>query len=297
MFFLPPPTEPAVVSVYLAFAMMLGACVGSFLNVCVYRIPLELSVVKPRSHCPACKALIPMWCNIPLASWLLLRGKCRACGVKISIQYFMVEALTAMLFGLVFLQWNALPPFLGLMQKDLVLLPVYMAFAASLVCASFIDLEHYILPDRITIGGTVASLLLSPLLPQLHNTPVWHEALLRSAIGAGVGFGILYAVAVLGTLIFRKEAMGFGDVKLMAFFGAMFGWRAVLFVIFFASLVGSVAGVGVIIARWRSDKGTAIPFGPHLCVAALAWLFWGPLMWEWFWEVFAPWMWTTFNLR
>ena len=280
-----PPADSATMLLWLCFVMLLGACVGSFLNVCIYRIPLEMSVIAPRSHCPACKALIPAWRNIPLLSWVLLGGKCGSCKAKISIQYFLVEALTAILFGLVFLQWNVLPQFLHLAPKDGILLPVYMVFAAGLVCATFIDLEHYILPDRITIGGTVAGLALSPLLPQLHDTTIWHVALLRSFIGAACGFGVLYAISVLGRIIFRKDAMGFGDVKLMAMFGALFGWKVVPFVLFGAAMTGSIAGIILILMR-RRDKGGVIPFGPFLCLAALAWLFWGPLVWEGYWGLF-----------
>ena len=276
------PGEPAMLAPPLLFSMLVGACVGSFLNVCIYRIPLELSVVAPRSFCPACKAPIPLWWNIPLASWLMLGGKCRACKAKISSRYFIVEALTAALFGLVFLQWDALPPFLAMAQRDAALLPVFMAFTASLVCASFIDLDHYILPDRITIGGTVAGLLLSPLLPQLHETAVWHQALLRSAIGAASGYGALWLVAVLGKLAFKKEAMGGGDVKLMAMFGAFFGWQSLPFILFAASLAGSVIGVGLILAKRREATGGIIPFGPFLCMGALAWMFWGPVLLDWY---------------
>jgi len=267
-------THPAVFAPFLVFALLVGACVGSFLNVCIYRIPLGLSVVAPRSFCPACKTPIPLWWNIPLLSWLMLGGKCRACKAPISARYFCVEALTAALFGLVFLQWDAFsPPFFGLAPRDVFLLPVFMAFAASLVCASFIDLDHYILPDRITIGGTVAGLALSPLLPQLHNTTVWHEALLRSALGAACGFGALWLVAVLGKLAFKKEAMGGGDVKLMAMFGAFFGWMSLPFMLFMASLAGSVAGVFLIATGRREKTGGIIPFGPFLCMGALVWIY------------------------
>ena len=265
-------------SIPFVFVLLVGACVGSFLNVCVYRIPLGLSVVAPRSFCPACKAPIPSWCNVPLLSWLVLGGKCRACKARIPARYLCVEALTAALFGMVFLQWDALPPVLGLARLDVFLLPVFMAFAASLVCASFIDLDHYILPDRITVGGTAAGLALSPLLPQLHGADAWHTALLRSAIGAGSGFAVLWLVAVLGRLAFKKEAMGGGDVKLMAMFGAFFGWVSLPFILFAASLAGSVAGVFLIAAGRREKTGGIIPFGPFLCLAALVWMFWGPAL-------------------
>ena len=270
------PIPPALFAPPLVFALLVGACVGSFLNVCIYRIPIGVSVVSPRSFCPVCKARIPLWCNVPLLSWLMLGGKCRACRVRIPVRYLCVEALTAALFGLVFLQWDALPPVLGLARLDVFLLPVFMAFAASLVCASFIDLDHYILPDRITIGGTLAGLVLSPLLPQLHGADVWHVALLRSAIGAGSGFAALWLVAVLGKLVFKKEAMGGGDVKLMAMFGAFFGWMPLPFILFMASAAGSVAGIYLIVTGRREKTGGIIPFGPFLCVGALVWMYWGP---------------------
>ena len=277
MFYFPSPDTPALMLVYLLFSMMFGACVGSFLNVCIYRIPRELSVVRPRSFCPACNTPIPGWQNIPLLSWVLLGGKCGRCRARISIRYFVVEALTAILFGLVLLQWNALPEFLGLVAKTGWCLPVYMVFAASLVCASAIDMEHYILPDRITIGGTVAGLALSPLLPELHDTAVWHQALLRSAVGAGCGFGGLFLISLIGRWVYKKDAMGFGDVKLMAMFGAFFGWQALPFVLFIGALTGSIGGVVMTLARRRNEEGI-IPFGPFLCLGALVWLFWGPAL-------------------
>lgn len=272
----------------LIFAMLFGACIGSFLNVCIYRIPLELSVVKPRSFCPECKTPIPFWHNIPLLSWLLLGGKCRNCKARISIRYFIVEALTALLFGMVFLKWE---PAAALLKMDVVfsplLLPVYMAFAASLVCAAVIDIDHYILPDRITIGGTVAGLVLSPLLPEMQGTELWSTALLRSVIGAVVGFGVLYAISIIGRLVYKKDAMGFGDVKLMAMFGAFFGWKAIPFILFTGALTGSVAGFSLILMK-RRDAGGIIPFGPFLCFGALLWLFWGNTLWDAYWNMFGP---------
>ncbi len=286
MQFFPLPDNAVVTLIYLAFAMCFGACIGSFLNVCIYRIPRDMSVVSPRSHCPNCKTPISAWQNIPLLSWLFLGGKCRGCRTPISIRYFLVEALTAILFGLIFLQWDILPRFLCLVPKAPILLPVYMAFAASLVCAAVIDLEHYILPDRITIGGTLLALIFSPLLPQLHDTAIWHQALLRSVIGAAVGFSVLFAISVLGRIVYRKDAMGFGDVKLMAFFGALFGWHAIPFTLFIGALTGSIAGLVLILAKRRNSEGI-IPFGPFLCFGALLWLFWGPLLWDAYWKLFS----------
>lgn len=283
--------------VYTPFAALFGACIGSFLSVCIYRIPRNESIVKPRSHCPGCGKLIPWYFNIPVLSWIMLGGKCHYCKSKISPRYIILEVVTGLLFAIAWLQafsgmvmpldllnlWYAhgadtlSPPsfMLGLTPLlKLRLLPVYWLVIYGLILGTFIDIEHYILPDRVTIGGMIAGIVLSPLIPELHFTASWLTALIRSAIGLGVGFGALWLIAILGELIFKKEAMGFGDVKLMGAIGAFFGWKAVLFALFAASLFGSLIGVGLIILGKRQLQGR-IPFGPFLALGTLLWMFWG----------------------
>ena len=266
---------PALGFVFACFAVFFGACVGSFLNVCIWRIPRDESVIAPRSHCPKCERLIPWYLNIPVLSWVALGGKCRWCRTPISIRYLGVELLTALLFLMVYLQYTQQPPVLGLVSlSHEALIPVYWVFLAGLVCGTFVDFDHMIIPDSVTIGGMVAGPIFSAIVPASHGCEVWYMGLGKSAIGLAVGFGLLYLIAVLGEKIFKKEAMGFGDVKLMGAVGAFLGWQAVLFVMVLASAAGSVVGITLIALRKNELQGR-IPFGPYLSLGAVVWLFWG----------------------
>ncbi len=267
---------------FLTFALCLvglfGATIGSFLNVCIYRIPRDESVVAPRSHCPICKNPIPWWNNIPILSWLALRGRGACCKNKISPRYVIVEAMVTVLFLLIAFKavngatgssWLGLDP---IMNPAVV--PVYWLMMAGLVVGTFVDFEHLIIPDRITLGGIVAGVLLSALVPALHHADGVKAGLFAAALGAAVGWGLLWAVAVLGSLIFRKEAMGFGDVKLLGGIGAFIGWQGVLFTVFASSLVGSIAGISLIVLNKKALQ-SKIPYGPYLALGALVWVLWG----------------------
>ncbi len=270
---------------YLFFALLSfawGASIGSFLNVCIYRIPLEESVVAPRSHCPHCEELIPWYYNIPLFSYLQLGAKCRFCGKPISIRYWLVELLVAILFLVVWLKFGFVDESrpLGLVPiTDWKLVPVYWLIVMGLTLGTFVDLEHYILPNRVTLGGIVCGLLLSPFVPTLHGETTMVGGLLASLIGVAAGWGSLWGVAILGKLIFRKDAMGFGDVKLMGAIGACLGWEAVVFTIATSSFLGSAVGISLIVAG-KKKMQSRIPFGPYLALAALIWILWGSAWWE-----------------
>jgi leader peptidase (prepilin peptidase)/N-methyltransferase len=176
----------------------LGCIVGSFLNVCIYRMPLDLSVVSPPSHCPHCKYAIPFYLNIPLLTWLSLRGRCKNCGVPISPRYFVVELLTGVTFLICWLAVGATSPALAL---------VYAIFLAGLITATFIDFEHFIIPDEITLGGAVAGLVISFLLPSLHKVHSNGQGIVQSLIGIAAGAGIVYAVLRLGKLLFGRQVI------------------------------------------------------------------------------------------
>ncbi len=178
--------------VFFAF----GCIVGSFLNVCIYRMPLELSVVSPPSHCPHCKYSIPFYLNIPLLTWLSLRGRCKNCGAPISPRYFIVELLTGLTFLSCWLFFGAQSPALAL---------VYAIFLAGLIVATFIDFEHFIIPDEITLGGAVAGFVISFLLPALHQVHTNGQGMVQSVIGIAAGAGIVYAVLRLGKLMFGRQ--------------------------------------------------------------------------------------------
>lgn len=182
---------------------VLGCMVGSFLNVCIYRMPLDLSVVSPPSHCPHCKYSIPFYLNIPLVTWLWLGGKCKNCGAPISPRYFIVELLTGVAFLGCWLEF-------GVPSHPLPSLPtalVYSVFLAGLICATFIDFEHFIIPDEITLGGIVAGIAASFMLPSLHGARTPGEGMVKSVLGAAVGAGVIYAVLRLGKLLFGRQKL------------------------------------------------------------------------------------------
>lgn len=240
-----------------------GAIWGSFLNVCIYRIQMEMSVSLPGSHCFHCKKPIAWYDNIPVFSWFILKGRCRRCGTGFSIRYAIIEAITGGLF-------------LGLWMVEgpswVMLCHWLMTF--GLLLGTGVDLDDFWLPDRVTWGGILIGIPLSGLVPQLHDHVNWKDGLWASVQGAALGFGLLWLVGFLGKLAFKKDAMGFGDVKLLGAIGAFLGAPAVFFVIFISALLGSIVGV-TLIALGKSELGGRIPFGPYLSAAALVWVFGG----------------------
>jgi len=234
---------------------VLGAVVGSFLNVCIWRIPQGLSIVFPASSCPQCGHSIRFYDNIPLVSYLLLRGRCRSCGERISLRYPLVEGLTALMALLLF--WK-----FGLTLK----FAAAFLFVSALILVAFIDIDHQIIPDVISLPGIPICFLLSVFLMELP----FMEALL----GLVLGGGSLYLIAVLYELATKREGMGGGDIKLLAMMGAFLGWKSLLFILLVSSLVGAVVGISVMWAK-GGDMKYAVPFGPFLSLAATAYLFVG----------------------
>jgi leader peptidase (prepilin peptidase)/N-methyltransferase len=364
---------------FATFAFFLGASIGSFLNVCIYRMPLGISVNKPRrSFCPQCKYQIPWYSNLPLVTWLAQRGKCRNCGAPIAVRYVLVESLTGLLFLGV---WWHLTLFGGehLPGTWVLVFPLF-TFVSLLVVATFIDFEHFIIPDEITWGGAVAGLVFSAGLPLLHDETSHVRGFLMSLAGAVAGFALLWAVSVLGKLAFgkktlqwkeprpftwtlederakltigsdelwwdelfstekdwlvmdcarldlggkvwencelrsqyelleldgeqhdlnklpsyrgmvrrisfKRDAMGFGDVKFMACIGAFLGWKAVLFTVMSASVIGALVGISTLLIG-RREWSARIPFGPYLSFGALVWLFAGPQLMDWYFAFYA----------
>ncbi|MDA0577974.1 MAG: A24 family peptidase [Verrucomicrobia bacterium] len=275
---------------FALLAWVLGACVGSFLNVCIYRIPRDESIVAPRSHCPHCKQMIPWYWNIPVLSYLQLRGRCGFCKARITPRYVLVELLVAVLFWLVWQQFAFFgeSPIFGMTPSmHAALVPIGWLVISGLVLGTFVDFEHLIIPDRVTLGGIVAGLLLSAACPPLHGATTILESVSRSAFGAGLGWGLLWGVAIVGRLIFRKEAMGFGDVKLMGAIGAFMGWQAVLFTLFISSFAGSLAGI-LMVLTGNKQMQSRIPYGPYIALAAVLWMFWGPTWWQAYLSLLTP---------
>lgn len=243
---------------FLAFGMV----IGSFLNVCIVRLPKEdekeRSVVTPGSHCVHCKKPIAWYDNIPVLSYLLLNGKCRFCHKEISFRYALVEMLTGLLF-LIFYKYFGLTP---------VLWP-YLVLLCGLIIATFIDIEHRIIPDEITLGGIVVGFILSLFIPELHGSNVHYIGGARSFFGIIIGGGSIYLMGLLGDFIFKKESMGGGDVKLMAMVGAFLGWKLAVLAFFIAPFFGAIVGI-VIKVR---TKESLIPYGPFLALGSLIALF------------------------
>ncbi len=275
--------------VFAFFAFAMGACIASFLNVCIWRIPRDESVVSPPSHCPNCNAPIHWYQNIPIVSWCYLRGKCANCKKPISVRYTIVELLGGILFLMAYLQWGT-PLFLGgepplALQavKTLWVVPVYWLVFTGLILGSFIDLEHFYLPDRVTIGGMILGVLLSYLVPELQGEKVRLTALCWSLGGLVSGFGFLWLIGFIFSKILKKDALGFGDVKLIGAIGAFFGPVAVLFTIIVSSFVGAIMGVAMILrGKARLGGFTAVPYGPFLALGAVTWMFWGPDIVNWY---------------
>lgn len=271
------------------FSFAMGACIASFLNVCIWRLPRGESVVSPPSHCPNCNARIKWYQNIPILSWCCLRGRCANCHKPISIRYTVVELLGAALFLLAYLQWG-MPFFLGLepalgLQKLTCLwaVPVFWLVFTGLILGSFIDLAHFYLPDRVTIGGMILGVPLSYLVPELQGETARLPALCWSLGGLAFGFVFLWLIGFVFSKIVKKEALGFGDVKLIGAVGAFFGPWAVLFTIIVSSFVGAVVGMALIL-RGKAKLGgfTAVPYGPFLALGVVAWMFWGPRILDWY---------------
>ena len=230
-------------------AGLFGLVIGSFLNVCIYRLPRRESVTWPGSHCTACQRPLAWYENIPVFSWMVLRGRCRTCGERISAIYPIVEIVTAVVFAAAAAIYGLTP-----------LLAVRLLFAAGMIVLFVIDLQHQILPNAITLPGIATGFAASLLLP-----PGW----VASAIGILAGGGILYAIAEAYYRWRGVEGLGMGDVKMLAMIGAFLGWKLMLVTLVLASFAGSLVGLGLI-ASGRGGMKLALPFGTFLAAGALA---------------------------
>lgn len=262
--------------VFLATAGLFGLLVGSFLNVCIFRLPREcMSIVRPRSRCTKCLKLIAWYDNFPVFSWLILGGKCRNCKERISPRYVLVELLTGALFAYAaYVQlWRATGP----LDQRAVWFGVQAYLAAALIVCTFIDLDFTILPDEITYSGMVLGIACGAAFPFLLREPMTEHGrgVAAALTGGAIGAGALMIVAVLGKVLFRKEAMGMGDVKLMGFLGAFLGWRGVLLTFLVACFAGSVYGIGQYFFT-KKLRGIYVPFGPFLALGALVLIFFSP---------------------
>lgn len=262
-----------------AVAFCSGLCLGSFLNVCIYRMPRNLSLIRPGSHCPHCNEPIAWFDNIPVVSWILLGGLCRCCGVLIPLRYMLVELLTGAIFVWVCMVHQA--HWASASMSGLPALAAHLALASALIVASFVDIERMVIPDEISVGGMYTGPLVCAIWPQvirrdefmtgwlLRVTGVTgsdHLAgLVASVLGMGIGAGVILGTGALGRALFRKEAMGWGDVKFVGMIGSFLGWQAALLTFFVACVVGAVGGLLLLFRR----RDTHIPFGPYLAGGAI----------------------------
>ena len=275
------------------FVFVIGAVIGSFLNVVIHRVPNEESIVFPNSACPKCGKAIAGYDNIPILSWLLLGGKCRNCKEPISFRYPAVELLTALSFVLVFWRIGFDP-----------LLPVGLIFVAVTIALMFIDAEHMILPNVITYPffvfallvriifpiafGTIFSDMLAAPMSSMSGYPTWIVSLVGAVLGALAGGGSLWLVGEAWKRFRGVEAMGLGDVKMMLGFGALLGWRLALFSIFIAAFAGAIIGIGVIIKQKDKNFQAQIPFGIFLGIGSVTALLFGEQMIAWYIRTFVP---------
>ncbi len=253
------------------FAFIFGSIVGSFLNVCIYRMPQGKSVVWPGSHCPLCEKRIPWYDNIPFISYILLRGKCRFCGLRISPRYLIVELLTAIMFVLLLNHFGLTYDFF-----------LYLVLTCSLIISTFVDIKHRIIPDEVSIGGIILGFVLNAIKGFNLQLKTYNLQLaLNSLLGIIIGGGIIYLTGFLFDLVYFKllkkppiqgetESMGGGDVKLLAMIGAFLGWQRAIIVFFMAPFFGAIVGIINLIVK----KDHTIPYGPFLSLAALFSIFW-----------------------
>ncbi len=241
---------------------ILGLIVGSFSNVCIYRIPRNESIIYPASHCPKCRSKIKPVDNIPLLSFILLKGRCRNCKSKISIQYLIVELLTGLIYLIIYLIY-------GLSIQSL----IYIILSSALVIIAFIDLNEQIVPDVISLPGMVIGFIISFFVPYI--------SFINSALGVAVGGGIILIIGMAGSVIFKKEAMGGGDVKLAAMIGAFLGWRYIIISLFLGFFLGALAGIILIMSKIKSREDT-VPFGPFIVLGSFITLLWGEKIISWY---------------
>ena len=247
----------------VGLVFMFGMCIGSFLNVCIYRVPSSMSIINPsRSFCPRCNSSIPFYDNIPVFSYLWLKGRCRNCKEPIPLRYPLVELMTGILAIAILFMF-------GLTLESV----VYFVFISALLVITFIDIDHKIIPDIITIPGIPIGLAASFVLPAM--------TFKSSLIGLLVGGGSLMLVAWIYSLVTRKEGMGGGDIKLLGMIGTFIGWKGVIFTIFAASLAGTLVGIIVMLQK-RENLKFAIPFGPFLSIGAMSYIFFGEKVLFWY---------------
>jgi len=280
-------TDSSVYNILAVASFALGACVASFLNVVIWRVPRGESIVSPPSHCPKCGAAIKWYQNIPILSWLVLRGKCANCHEPISLRYILIETLGGGLFLAAFLHFAPYKFVDASGWYPFAFVFAYWIWLALMIVGSMIDFDHKLLPDFVTVGGMILGVVFNGV-----GSLAWRswEGLLFSLGGLAFGFGLLWLVRFFGSKAFGREAMGMGDVFLMGAVGALFGPIAVLFTLIVSSLLGSVVGLSMVaLSKARIGKFVEIPYGPYICMSCLLWMFCGNELVAWYLRFLRAW--------
>lgn len=253
--------ENLILSAVIVF--IFGSCIGSFLNVCIFRIPEKKSVVFPGSFCPRCNITLPFYCNLPILSFIFLNGQCKFCRQPISIRYPLIEALTGVMAVALFIKF-------GLTWVTI----FWFVFTSVLITISFIDIDHQIIPDLISLPGIIVSGTSFYFVPEM--------TLIKVIKGIALGGGMLYSVAAIYYLLKKQEGMGGGDIKLLAMIGAATGIKGVLFTVFTGSLFGTIGGLVAMFLSRHMDSKMKIPFGPFLSLGAILYVFFGDVLIMWY---------------
>ncbi len=273
-------TTSEAILIWNVFVFLFGLCVGSFLNVCIWRMPRHETVITTPSHCPNCNYKIKWYENIPIVSWLILRGRCSNCKEKISPWYLFIEILTAVI---IFAAWQRIIKY----DLPLSLFLFYLVGICLFIVTFFVDLKHKIIPNTLNYTVIITSFILAAIFPLGMGKLTVLEALMNSILGAIAAGGIFTIVLMLGKLVFRKDALGWGDVKFISAVGACFGLYPPVW--FFCILVGSVMGTIIGVVMILIGKGkltTALPFGSLLSVAGILWILWGAELTNWYFSLF-----------
>jgi leader peptidase (prepilin peptidase)/N-methyltransferase len=285
-----------ILTILGGFFFLVGTVVGSFLNVCIYRIPWQKSVIWPSSRCPQCLTAIAGFDNIPVISWIALRGECRCCGLPISARYPIVEAFTGLLFlGAYLVDVIAAPPApWGQIPATQIAAAVYHSlFLALLLTAALIDCDHWLIPDEITVFGMATGIGLAIVWPQVRLAPADASshlgAFASGIVGLVVGGAVTFVIRQVFTFVFRREAMGLGDVTLMGMIGAYLGWQAAVLTFFLGAFLGLGHAVWKLVGNFRkwligsqlSSGDRELPYGPYLSMAAALLYF----TWQWVWPI------------
>lgn len=259
-------------NIFTVWSFAFGAVIASFLNVVIWRVPRGESIVSPPSHCPKCNARIKWYQNVPVVSYLALRGRCANCGEKISVRYLLIELVGGALFMWAWMRFGMLAPLLWV-------------WISLMMIGTMIDFDHKLLPDFVTVGGMLYGVLVVnlafPLLLGIGVADLW-PGLIRSVAGLALGLGLMWLIRFAGSKAFKREAMGMGDVLLMGAVGSISGMEGVVFVVMVSSLIGSIGGILTMAIGKRWKRNVEIPYGPYICAAHFICIFYGDEIVSWY---------------